>query len=692
MREGNIVGSPETEAMDKRQSKGAVTSSTKGESRECLATDSHSGNIHFLLSYRMLLVGWFGLFLLQAALFFRLNPYGTPYIFNWQGYFFRAIFYDLFGTFLLGFPFLTLWLIRYRITTPFTSWRYIHVLQIVLLTMNLLLSHMDHEIIRFMGTHLTFSFIQTYVHLANIKQPMVYGAILADRGGPGLSLVIAFVVPGLYLLWAVRHCRRSLARYTAPRISYGIALILVLAPLLATGFSWWLEKRPLIKEKVRPFVLVFYHELREELQTPVRPADYEGLVSRYQEKWLKGNADVGWRFSNPEYPYLRSPVGERGTAGGKPWNIVFMQLECFRGWNTGFLRPDQVQTATPYLDSLAKSGQAAFWTRCLSFGPPTVSNFVAAHCSITPHSRRILTTTYITTDLYAFPQALRKKGYRTEFVTAVDPDWDNETIWLSRWYDRVSYQPDRKNLDREIFRIAAERLREVGRGSQPFLMTLVSASNHYPFKSPEADFEVSGVVGASQKILGTMRYTDDVVRELIEGLRTEPWFGQTIFVIIGDHGYNLGEHSGNPGQINLYRESLWIPLIVYGNHPGLPRGPHKSVCSLLDIAPTVADLLGIREPNPWQGHSLVAGNRPGAVFSFVKGNGTLAYAETDRFVVFTDPKASTPLIFKTLDDPLQRTELPPSEAPGILYLLEDAHNMTKLNDFLISGNKIWRSP
>ena len=28
--------------------------------------------------------------------------------------------------------------------------------------------------------------------------------------------------------------------------------------------------------------------------------------------------------------------------------------------------------------------------------------------------------------------------------------------------------------------------------------------------------------------------------------------------------------------------------------------------TLLDIAPTIADLIGLREPNPWQGHSLLS--------------------------------------------------------------------------------------
>ena len=89
-------------------------------------------------------------------------------------------------------------------------------------------------------------------------------------------------------------------------------------------------------------------------------------------------------------------------------------------------------------------------------------------------------------------------------------------------------------------------------------------------------------------------------------LCAEPWFGRTLLVLVGDHGFNMGEHDGRPGQQNLYRESTWVPLIVAGAHPRLPAGRHDVPATMLDIAPTLADLLGIREPVPWQGHSLLA--------------------------------------------------------------------------------------
>ena len=77
-------------------------------------------------------------------------------------------------------------------------------------------------------------------------------------------------------------------------------------------------------------------------------------------------------------------------------------------------------------------------------------------------------------------------------------------------------------------------------------------------------------------------------------------------MINSDHGYNLGEHGGMVGAYSLYRESTWTPFLIVGAHPRLPAGRHDKVVTLLDVAPTIADILGLREANPWHGHSLLA--------------------------------------------------------------------------------------
>ena len=92
----------------------------------------------------------------------------------------------------------------------------------------------------------------------------------------------------------------------------------------------------------------------------------------------------------------------------------------------------------------------------------------------------------------------------------------------------------------------------------------------------------------------------------MKSLRAEPWFDRTLWVINSDHGYNLGEHDGIIGGYTLYRESVWTPFLIVGPHPRLPAGRHDELVTMLDIAPTIADLIGLRETNPWQGHSLLA--------------------------------------------------------------------------------------
>ena len=70
---------------------------------------------------------------------------------------------------------------------------------------------------------------------------------------------------------------------------------------------------------------------------------------------------------------------------------------------------------------------------------------------------------------------------------------------------------------------------------------------------------------------------------LVQSLAAEPWFRRTLLVVVGDHGYNLGEHDGTPGQRNAYRESVWVPLIIAGPHPALPRGRPDGIALAIKI-------------------------------------------------------------------------------------------------------------
>lgn len=98
---------------------------------------------------------------------------------------------------------------------------------------------------------------------------------------------------------------------------------------------------------------------------------------------------------------------------------------------------------------------------------------------------------------------------------------------------------------------------------------------------------------------------------------------RTIVIVAGDHGEGLGEHHEVEHGSLLYNSTLRVPLII--SAPGQSHSGHRvaPAVSLIDIAPTVLDLLGITIPKVMRGKSLR---------SSVEGNpfqGHTCYAETE---------------------------------------------------------------
>jgi phosphoglycerol transferase MdoB-like AlkP superfamily enzyme len=320
---------------------------------------------------------------------------------------------------------------------------------------------------------------------------------------------------------------------------------------------------------------------------------------------------------------------------------------------------------------------------------PSINGLFASHCSVAPPSQRYITAfTHI--GLLCLPALLRRHGWRTEMFNGGDTDWDNSSPWLRAWYDRLQRFPEAGQRDRDIFRAAAPEIRRLGRSGRPFFAAIVSVTNHTPFRSREPALDIAGDATPGEAILNTTHYTDDVVGELLDGLRGEPWLAHTLIVVTGDHGYSVGEHGGRPGRQDLYRESVWVPLIIAGPHPRLRPGRHDVPASLLDLAPTLADLLGFRIANPWQGHSLLA----------VNGAGTLGFgfraatlAETPSWTAVRDPADGRARLFDARRDWLQRRDLA-GRRPGLAErLLEDADRRRRRHDHLLRHGRIWpRNP
>lgn len=640
------------------------------------------GRDQFALAFRLAVAGWVGCALLQILLYVRPGPYGGPFLVEWRRYFGLAIYYDLLGVWLLSLPFLLMWLILYRRPLRGRWWRLVPALQAALLAVNLALSQVDHEVLRFLGVRLNLSFLIAYAQPRMLGDALFLDLFGSDRGGAWLALILPVAAPACYLGWVLRERRRRRGRSFA----LWVAILLTLVPLAAPANGWRMATSQFRLRKVEPVLIAFAVDLAAGFEDLEPPAGLDRLVAQYRRDWLARSTDPGWRFPDPNLPYLRVPVGPPPPPPAEPWNVIYLQLETLRGADTGFLRPGLPRSPTPFLDALARRPDAAAWSRALSFGMPSINGVFAVHCSIAPPSRRYITTlTHVALD--CLPERLRRRGYRTEMFNGGDTDWDNSSPWLRRWYDRLWRFPEADGRDRAVFRAAAAGIRRLGRSGRPFFATIVSVSNHTPFTSREPALDISGRTTPAERILNTTHYTDDVVRELLEGLAGEPWLARTLVVIAGDHGFNTGEHGQLPGQHNLYRESLWVPLIIVGAHPRLPAGVHDVPATLLDVAPTLADLLGLREANAWQGHSLLSVNGAGRIgFGFRDS----LVAETPAWSAVRDPRDGRARLYRR-GDWLQLHDLA-DRHPGLAgRLLADAERRRRLHDHLLRRGRIWRS-
>jgi arylsulfatase A-like enzyme len=102
---------------------------------------------------------------------------------------------------------------------------------------------------------------------------------------------------------------------------------------------------------------------------------------------------------------------------------------------------------------------------------------------------------------------------------------------------------------------------------------------------------------------------DHWIGKLFEGLEERNLFDETIVILLSDHGEEFFDHGHTGHGYSNYKEMLHVPLVIH--HPDVQPGVREGLVSLIDVAPTVAEMVGAPERPDWQGRSfftLLLGN------------------------------------------------------------------------------------
>jgi len=244
---------------------------------------------------------------------------------------------------------------------------------------------------------------------------------------------------------------------------------------------------------------------------------------------------------------------------------------------------------TPYLDAFSE--ESLRFTQFYATGTRTVRGLEAISMGIVPTPGHAIVRRPAAQGLQTLGQILSDHGWQSVYLYGGYSYFDSmKDFFGSNGYevvDRQVLRPEQIShetiwgvADEDLF---AQSLREMDRRAnkgQPVFMHIMTTSNHRPFTYPEGRIDIPSKTGRE----GAVKYSDYAIGKWLEAVKKQPWYMDSIIVILADH-----THLGR-GKAELPPSNYHIPLFIHA--PGLiTPGTFDAISSQIDIAPTLLGLL-----------------------------------------------------------------------------------------------------
>ncbi|MBN8549025.1 MAG: sulfatase [Deltaproteobacteria bacterium] len=309
-------------------------------------------------------------------------------------------------------------------------------------------------------------------------------------------------------------------------------------------------------------------------------------------------------------------------------NLILISLDTLRADRLGTYKYSRA--TSPFLDSWA-SGAAVF-EHAVTAAPWTLPSHVSIFTGLYPTSHGVneAKKRSIGESTELFTEILQRNGYQN--FAYVAGGYVGKRYGFARGFDSFIYNSgERSNKARGFPRTVTMALEKLEKRdpSKPFFLFLHTYAVHCPytapepyrdmFNSPDAEpidtsrcdrfngkegFTKGHAQFLSDRYDGSVRFVDDTLKTLFEGLEKQGVKDNTFIIITSDHGESFLEHGRIGHSESLYKELLMVPLIVSG--PGIKPQRISEAVNLVDIFPTVLDLLGFPASTQPDGHTLAA--------------------------------------------------------------------------------------
>jgi hypothetical protein len=275
-----------------------------------------------------------------------------------------------------------------------------------------------------------------------------------------------------------------------------------------------------------------------------------------------------------------------------------------------------------------------------------------------------------------FPELLSEAGVYTE--TSDGTTWLVNSHGIIRGFQKETSQRHGDYTRAQILLgPILGRLRHPERQKQLYFIHMLDA--HSPYTS--AGKRSSPFLG----YVAELARIDRQMERLMKVIKQKHLLSRVAVIVYSDHGEAFGEHGTKRHAVSLYDELLRVPLMIR-----IPSADHRNITdpvSLMDIAPTILDMMGVPTPGRFMGQSLAGYlrlekpklTRPIVAEARLKR----AMVLPDGFKVIYDTQTHVVEIYDLAKDPKEENNLyregdPVSaERLGVLTKFFDVHTLKR---------------
>ena len=359
----------------------------------------------------------------------------------------------------------------------------------------------------------------------------------------------------------------------------------------------------------------------------------------------------------------------RGSGLPKRLNVVVLLEESLGAEFVGAY--GDRRGLTPNLDRLSK--RSLLFTNVYATGTRTVRGMEAVSASFPPVPAESIVKRPHNEGLFNWSTVMAKNGYAPTFIYGGYGTFDsmNQFFGANGYHviDRTDMDSPRfGNIwgvsDEDLLRHAMKVFDEQHARGERIFSIVMTTSNHKPYTFPP------GVDGVPEKGGGRdagVRYADYAIGWFIDTVRSKPWFDDTVFVIVADHGARVY------GRADIPVTTYQIPFLLYSPKHVKP-GSVDTLTSQIDVAPTVLGLLGLSYDSTFFGRDVLRDPRPGR-FIPMNHNRDVALFNGTHIIEIGFRKTAAEFLYDPATGKQTRVEIDPEHLKDAITVFQEAFEL-----------------